>query len=113
MYETQTTSKHKYASESIVQHGAPPQRSGFVGAHTVKLSLKRLNAVNVIKAITDADGYFEFPDLEAGTYGISATKKGYKSAKQTITLEEGEDREVEFVMKKTGKRVKEIIEDGL
>ena len=70
---------------------------------SVKLRLKGPNAVKVIKDITDADGYFEFTDLEAGTYVITATNKGYKSVKQTITLEEGEDREIEIVMKKKGK----------
>jgi len=47
--------------------------------------------------------YFEFADLEAGTYVINATNKGYKGVKKTITLEEGEDREMEIMMKKIGK----------
>ena len=96
-------------SVTLKEEGVLGSISGYVvdikdnPIESVQLRLKGPNAVNVIKAITDADGYFEFTDLEAGTYVINATNKGYKSVKKTITLEEGEDREMEIVMKKKGK----------
>lgn len=61
------------------------------------------------KTVSDEDGLFEFTDLDADTYIITAIKKGYKIAKQTITLEEGEEKDIEIVMKKTRKRNKENI----
>ena len=96
-------------SVTLEEEGALGSISGYVvdikdnPIESVKLRLKGPNAVNVKKAITDADGYFEFADLEAGTYVINATNKGYKGVKKTITLEEGEDREMEIMMKKIGK----------
>ena len=55
---------------------------------------------------------FEFTDLEADTYVISAQKKKYRNAKQKVTLEEGETTEIEIEMRKTSKRVIEMMEDG-
>ena len=52
------------------------------------------------KTISDKDGVFEFADLDADTFIITAIKKGYKIAKQTITLEDGEEVDIEIVMKK-------------
>lgn len=52
------------------------------------------------KTISDEDGLFEFTALDADTYIITAIKKGYKRTKQTLTLEEGEEKEIEMEMKK-------------
>ena len=56
------------------------------------------------KTISDEDGVFEFTNLDANTYIITALKKGYKTVKQTITLEAGEEKDVEIVMKKIKRR---------
>ena len=40
------------------------------------------------------------------------TKKFYKKVNKVVKLEEGEDKEIEIEMKKTSKRVKEMVEDG-
>jgi len=42
--------------------------------------------------------------LDADTYTITTLKKGYKIAKQTITLEEGEELDIEIMMKKTKRK---------
>lgn len=71
---------------------------------SVRLKLKGIGTKAVKRTSTDADGFFEFADLDADTYVIFASKKGYKKTKSTIKLEEGEDKEVEIEMKKTTKR---------
>ena len=70
-----------------------------------KIRLKGSNS-RVLKKTFSAyeDGYFEFTDLDADTYIITALKSGYKMVKQTITLEGGEDVEIEIVMKKMGRK---------
>ena len=54
---------------------------------------------------SDGDGFFEFADLGADRYILTTQKKRYRKAKQTITLEEGESREIEIEMRKTSKRM--------
>ncbi len=52
---------------------------------------------------TDDGGYFEFTDLEAGTYTIVTYKKGYKKSKKTVKLAERESLEITVEMKKAAK----------
>ena len=56
------------------------------------------------KTISDEDGLFEFADLDANTYNITALNKGYKTVKQTVTLEAGKEKDIEIVMKKTRRK---------
>src|SRR3972149_643623 len=85
--------------------------SGFVmdisnnPIESAKLSLKGIKTGYNSTTSSDADGFFEFSNLEADTYVIIAKKKGYKNAKQTLKLGDGEDREIEIEMKKTSKRI--------
>ncbi len=85
--------------------------SGFVidisnnPIESAKLTLKGIKTGYNSTTSSDADGFFEFKDLEADTYVIIAKKKGYKRAKQTLKLGDGEDREIEIEMKKTSKRI--------
>ena len=72
---------------------------------SVKLRLKGIKTGYKSTSSSDADGFFEFVDLEADTYVLIAKKRNYKRAKQTITLEEGEETEIEIEMKKTSKRI--------
>ncbi len=37
-------------------------------------------------------------------YNLALIKKGYKTVKQTVTLEAGEEVDIEIEMKKTGKK---------
>jgi len=71
---------------------------------SVKINLK--GEKTKIQRVThsDADGFFEFTDLDADTYTIIVIKKGYKRTKQAVTLEAGEEKDVEFVMKKANKK---------
>ena len=71
---------------------------------SVKLKIKGIKTGYKGSTASDADGFFEFKDLDADTYVIVAKKKGYKRGKQTVTLEEGESQEVEIELKKTTKR---------
>ncbi len=73
---------------------------------SVKLKLKGLKTGVKSAETSDGDGFFEFADLGADKYLLTAQKKRYRKAKQTITLEEGESREIEIEMRKTSKRIK-------
>ena len=75
----------------------------------VKLKLKGVKTKVIQTASSDADGFFEFTDLGPGTYVIVAKKKKYRNAQQKVTLEEGESKEIEIVMKKTSKRIKGLL----
>ena len=72
---------------------------------SVKLRLKGIKTGYKSTSSSDADGFFEFVDLEADTYVLIAKKRNYKRAKQTIKLGEGEETEIEIEMKKTSKRL--------
>lgn len=53
------------------------------------------------KAKTDVNGYFEFPNLEKGTYKIKAKKNGYKKSKwNVVTLEDNEQMEIKLLLEK-------------
>lgn len=71
----------------------------------VRLRLKGLMTGKSKKTASDADGYYEFADLEADTYVIFAKKKGYKRNKKTVRLGDGESEEIELVMRKTTKKI--------
>ena len=72
---------------------------------STKIRLKGTNSKVLKKTISDEDGVFEFADLDADTYTITALKKGYKTVKQSITLEEGEETDIEIEMKKSSRRI--------
>ncbi|HHT9107180.1 MAG TPA: carboxypeptidase regulatory-like domain-containing protein [Candidatus Wunengus sp. YC63] len=59
---------------------------------SVKLTLKGVKTKYSSLILSDADGSFEFTDLKADTYVITAKKKGYKKAKQKVKLGEGEEK---------------------
>ncbi|MBI2471289.1 MAG: carboxypeptidase regulatory-like domain-containing protein [Planctomycetes bacterium] len=78
----------------------------------VRLRLKGVKTKVIKTASSDADGFFEFTDLDADTYVIFAKKKGYKKTQQKVTLGDGESQEIEIVMRRSSKRVMETMEDG-
>ncbi|MBI2472382.1 MAG: carboxypeptidase regulatory-like domain-containing protein [Planctomycetes bacterium] len=82
----------------VVDINGDPVENVRIRARGVKTGYKNTTA-------TDADGFFEFADLDADTYIIVARKKGYKRAKQTISLGDGESQEIEIELKKTSKRI--------
>ena len=71
----------------------------------VRLKIKGIKKQYNDSESSDAEGFFEFPDLDANTYVITAKKKGFRNARKTVKLAEGEEREIEFEMKKSTKRV--------
>jgi hypothetical protein len=71
---------------------------------SAKLKLKGISTGTSKIEIADADGFFEFADLEADNYLITAKRKRYRSARKTVTIEEGEAKEIEIEMRKTTKR---------
>ena len=75
----------------------------------VRLKLKGVKTKVIKTASSDADGFFEFADLEADTYVIIAKKKKYRNTQQKVKLEEGASEEIEIVMKKTSKRIKGLL----
>jgi len=94
-------------SPSLSKYG---QISGYVydmkgnPVESVKIRLKRPNSRVLKKTFSDEDGFFEFTDLYADTYIITAIKKGYKTVKQAVTIESGEEKDIEIVTKKTGRK---------
>ena len=68
---------------------------------SVKVKIKGIKTKFNDEVLTDADGFFEFPDLEKDTYVIIAKKRGYKRNKLKVKLEEGQQEELEIVLKKT------------
>ena len=72
---------------------------------SAKIRLKGKQTKVSKRTTSDEDGYFEFTDLDADTYTIIATRKGYKKGKQVVTLGKGEDADVEIELKKAGKRI--------
>jgi uncharacterized membrane protein len=72
---------------------------------SVRLKIKGIKTKYKNSTSSDADGFFEFENLEADTYVIFASKKGYRKAKQTTKLAEGEEKEIEFKLKKTTRKI--------
>lgn len=73
---------------------------------SAKLKLKGIKTGYKNTLSSDADGFFEFTDLEADTYILIARKNGYKRAKQTIKLGDGEAKEVEITLKRAVRNIK-------
>ena len=66
---------------------------------SVKLTLRGINT-NISKSDSSgSQGSFEFNDLDADTYVISASKKWYNTAKKTVYLEEGGNRKINIKMR--------------
>jgi hypothetical protein len=57
---------------------------------------------------SDKDGFFEITNLDADTYTIIAWKKRYRQATKTVTIGDGESKEIEFEMRRTTKRIKKL-----
>lgn len=70
----------------------------------VKLKLKGIKTKKTKTTVSDADGFFEFTDLDADDYIITAKRSRYKSTRKTIQLEEGDEVEIEIELKKTSRR---------
>jgi len=68
---------------------------------SAKIRLKGENSKVLRKISSDEDGLFEFAELEPDTYIITVLKKSYKITKKTVTLEAGEEKDIEIVMKKS------------
>ncbi len=71
----------------------------------VKLSLKGVKTKfrNYVTGDKDAEGYFEFSNLEAGTYVLRITANGYQQVEKMLRLSEGQQAELEIVLVKTRK----------
>ena len=67
---------------------------------SAKIRLKGKQTKVPKRTTSDEDGAFEFTDLSADTYTITATRKGYKKGKQVVPLGKGEDADIEIEMKK-------------
>src|SRR3990172_5883297 len=101
----------KLLEDVIMEEVVKAKISGYVvdiegdPIEKVRLKIKGIKTQYNDSASSDAEGFFEFPDLEANTYVITAKKKRFRNAKKTVKLEEGEEREIEIEMKKSTKRV--------
>lgn len=52
-------------------------------------------------AFTGSDGYFQFSELDAQQYTITAQKSGYATNRKTVTANPGETEDIVITMKKT------------
>jgi hypothetical protein len=48
--------------------------------------------------VTNSDGIFEFPDVDAGTYTLSISRKEYVAAKKEVTVTAGKPQQVSFIL---------------
>lgn len=62
-------------------------------------------------AFSHENGFFEFKDLDADAYDISAIKTDFKSTSQTIELEEGEEKKVRITLRKIKEEAKSQSKD--
>jgi len=121
-YETQTTTVNLKEGEAkelgtvILGDGGEGSQGKIYGfvvdikgnpIEYVRLKLKGVRMQTSATESSDADGYFEFLDLVADTYVIVAKAKGYKKKQLKAPLEEGESKEIEFVLRKTSKKVRD------
>ncbi len=67
---------------------------------SVRIQLTGKTTTTKLTTDSRADGFFEFTNLEADTYIITATGNGYKKSKHKVKLEEEEDKKIELKMKK-------------
>ena len=108
---TLTEGEIKNMGTIIMEEIVKARISGYVldikGApiESVRLKIKGIKTRYKNSTSSDADGFFEFENLEADTYVIFANKKGYKKAKQTVKLEDEEQKEIEIKLKKTSNRI--------
>lgn len=91
-----------------------PGRKGSISGSVIDTDGEPIKAVKITlkgkktkmrKTTSEEDGYFEFTDLKADTYRLTATKKGYRIARQKITLKAGkvrDDIEIEMQKKRSG-----------
>lgn len=65
-----------------------------------KLNLKgeKTNVLYALFPVTN--GYFEFTNLEADTYIITARKTGYERKRKKVRLKEGEEKKIKILMRK-------------
>ena len=66
---------------------------------SAELNLKGKNTKIHIVTFSDLNGFFEFQDLEPDTYKVTAKRKGYRKSIQIVDLAEGENKEIEIIMK--------------
>ena len=78
--------------------------SGGDPIENVRLKLSGIKTRVKETTSSDADGFFEFTDLEADTYIIFSQKKDYKKRKTTVKLEEGAYEDIEITLRKTSRR---------
>ena len=70
---------------------------------SVKVQLKAIKPRSTKTVFSLQDGSFEFEDLEAGVYLVIARKRSYRKFSERITLNEGEEKEMEIVLRKASK----------
>ena len=69
---------------------------------SAKVQFKRIKK-KTMTATADEDGYFLFDDLESGVYMVIVRKRSYRKVSERITLDEGEEKEMEIVLRKASK----------
>ena len=77
-----------YVMESVIGKPIESARIRLKGTKARKKAFKVL--------FSDADGFFEFNELDTDTYDIFAIKTGFKSARQVVEMPEGEENIIEI-----------------
>ncbi|HHT9146082.1 MAG TPA: carboxypeptidase regulatory-like domain-containing protein [Candidatus Wunengus sp. YC61] len=112
-----------YGAEMIFNTKPPKGKiSGYVmesiSGKPIESARIRLKGINARKKafkilFSDADGFYEFNELDADTYDIFAIKTGLKSARHEVKLLEGEKNNVEIKLEsiRGEEQKRDLIED--
>src|SRR5262249_13561266 len=77
--------------QGVLTAVGPERQSTPLEGVTLKLSGDCLDPQGRL-ALTDADGHYEFTQLEAGTYSLQANLEGFVSFAKTVVLKQNETR---------------------
>ncbi|MBZ5622863.1 MAG: carboxypeptidase-like regulatory domain-containing protein, partial [Acidobacteriia bacterium] len=69
---------------------------GVIGKATVEVTSPAL--IGIKKLETDSAGYFRFANLPEGTYAVTVTVTGFRTFRQSLTLEVGHLPSLEITM---------------
>lgn len=88
----------------------------FINGEPIESARLRLKGTKARKksfkiAFSDANGFFEFKDLDADTYDISVIKTDFKSTTQTVGVGEGEGKKIEIKLRKIKEEVRDLKTD--
>ena len=110
-YGNGTTTTYTYdAAGNRLAMITVPQGNGKIYGYVVDINDNPIGSANIklkgrgikisMSTTTDANGFFEFTNLWADTYIITAKKEGYYVTIKSVWLKEGNAKKIRIVMRK-------------